>query len=90
MTVEVFESLESQIPAMEAQQAMRLAMIAAYPHASKDGAANLWRHWVEQAHGPRPIDLPPKGALLSFNGVPVDFATLRAELGAALGRGLVA
>lgn len=86
-----FLGLESRIPARMAEQAMQAAQVAVYPHASKDGAERLWRAWMRQAAPPRPIVAGPvPGALFSFNGQPVDIATLRAKLGGALGAGLSA
>ncbi len=68
---------------------MHAAQSNVYATTNPDNAKKLWRQWTEQV-SPRPIALPVKGALLAFNGQPVDFATLRAQLSGALGRGLVA
>lgn len=90
MTVSHFEALEQQIPATEAQQALRLAMIAVYPHAPREGAERMWQAWESAAYPPKSFSAPVSGALFSLNGRPVSIDELRAGLGAALGSGLVA
>lgn len=92
MTISLFEAYERTLPGLLAEASMRAAESALYPHASERGQRQLWQGWTHAARSASSTThggaVPASG--FTFNGRPVDFATLRQQLGAALGGGLAA